>query len=65
MTTQGDAVTTRKSVRADATDPKHGMTLDELAAFVQEAMRAEIPGSTVVRMDATWRSSLKRVEVTG
>jgi hypothetical protein len=41
------------------------MTLDELAAFVQEAFRAEIPGTTVVRAVATWRSSIKRAEVKG
>lgn len=62
MTTE---VTTEKTVRAEAADAKHGMTLDELAAFVQEAMRAEIPGTTVVKAVATWRSSIKRAEVKG
>ncbi|WP_187438189.1 hypothetical protein [Actinomadura decatromicini] len=56
---------TEKTVKAEAADTKHGMTLDELAAFVQEAMRAEIPGTTVVRATATWRSSIKRIEVKG
>lgn len=60
-----DAVTTEKTVKAGAADPKHGMTLDELAAFVQEAMRAEIPGTTVVKTVATWRSTIKRAEVNG
>lgn len=58
-------MTTEKTVKAEAADPKHGMTLDELAAFVQEAMRAEIPGTTVVRATATWRASIKRAEVKG
>lgn len=58
-------MTTEKTVRAEAADPKHGMTLDELATFVQEAMRAEIPGTTVVRATATWRASIKRAEVKG
>jgi hypothetical protein len=54
---------TEKAVKARAADPKHGMTLDELAAFVQEAMRSEIPGTTTVRITSTWRSSIKRAEV--
>jgi hypothetical protein len=60
-------VTTEKSVtvKAEAVDPKGGMTLDELAAFVQEAMRAEVPGGTVVKAVATWRGGIKRVEVQG
>jgi hypothetical protein len=66
---EGDAlsnpVTTEKTVKAEAADPKRGMTLDELAAFVQEAMRAEIPGTTVVKAVATWRSNIKRAEVKG
>ncbi|WP_158079471.1 hypothetical protein [Actinomadura sp. CNU-125] len=58
-------MTTEKTVKAEAADTKHGMTLDELAALVQEAMRAEIPGHTVVKVVATWRSSIKRAEVKG
>ncbi|WP_165975225.1 hypothetical protein [Actinomadura rubrisoli] len=58
-------MTTEKTVKHDAADPKHGMTLDELAAFIQEAMRAEIPGDTIVHSTATWRSSIKRIEVKG
>ena len=56
---------TAKTVTAHAEDPKHGMTLDELAAFVQEAMRAEIPGQTIVKISATWRSSIKHAKVEG
>ncbi|GAA3958068.1 hypothetical protein GCM10023085_45690 [Actinomadura viridis] len=56
---------TEKTVRAEAADLKYGMTLDELAQFVQEAMRQEIPGDTTVKMTATWRSSIKRIEVAG
>lgn len=58
-------MTTEKTVKAEAADLKHGMTLDELAAAVQEAMREEIPGDTIVRATATWRSSIKRVEIKG
>ena len=60
-----DQVTTEKTVKADASDTKTGMTLDELAAFVQEAMRAEIPGDATVKITATWRSSIKHTEVKG
>lgn len=54
-----------RKVNAEAADAKHGMTLDEMAAFVQEAMRAEVPGGTVVRSTANWRSGIKKLEVTG
>jgi hypothetical protein len=58
-------VTVEKGARVwrKSKDPKRGMTLDELGAFVQEAMGEEIPGSTVVKMTATWRSSIKKLEV--
>lgn len=52
-----------KRIKREAADKRHGMTLDELAAFVQEAMREEVPGDTVVRMEATWRSSVKHLEI--
>lgn len=58
-------MTTEKTVKAEAADLKRGMTLDELAAVIQEAMREEIPGDTVVHATATWRSSIKRVEIKG
>ena len=45
-----------------ADDPKQGMTLDEMAAFVQQAMRAEIPGDTVVKAQVTMRGTIKRLE---
>lgn len=54
-----------KTVTADARDPKHGMTLDELGQFVQRAMRAGIDGGTVVKINATWRTSIRRAEVRG
>ncbi len=55
----------RRAVSHDATDRKHGMTLDEMAAFVQEAMRQEIPGETIVKATATWKQSVKRLEISG
>lgn len=42
-----------RTVKADAADAKRGMTLDELAAFAQETMRAEVPGDTIVKATAT------------
>lgn len=57
-------MSTAKTTSAEAADPKHGMTLDELAAFVAEARRAEIPGGTTVKATATWRSSIKKLDVT-
>ena len=58
-------VSTQKTVKAEAADPKHGMTLDELAQFVQEAFRADIPGTTTVKTVATWRGTIKRAEANG
>ncbi|MFG2001716.1 hypothetical protein ACGFNU_21450 [Spirillospora sp. NPDC048911] len=58
-------MSTEKTTTAEAADPKHGMTLDELAAFVEEARGAEIPGTTIVKATATWRSSIKKLEVKG
>ncbi|MBT2213512.1 hypothetical protein [Actinomadura sp. NEAU-AAG7] len=62
---EADGMTTEKTVKAAAEDRRHGMTLDELAAFVQEAMREEIPGDATVTVIATWRSTIRKVEVTG
>jgi hypothetical protein len=47
---------------AVADDQKAGMTLDELAVFVQEAMRHEIPGDTIVRVRVNVRGGIKRLE---
>jgi hypothetical protein len=58
-------VSTQRIVQAEACDTRNGMTLDELAGFVQEAMRQEIPGDTIVKIDVTWRCSIKRAEVRG
>lgn len=41
---------TQRSVSVEATDPKTGMTLDEMAAFVQDAMRADIDGATQIKV---------------
>lgn len=54
-----------KTLRAAADDPKRGMTLDELARFVQQAMRDGIDGTATVKVVVTWRSGIKRIEVAG
>jgi hypothetical protein len=52
-----------KTIKHEAADRKAGMTLAEVAAFVQEAVREEIPGDTIVGMEATWKSSIKRLKI--
>lgn len=48
-----------------ANDKKQGMTLDELAAFVEVAQAQRIKGSTIVRLTATWKSSIKKLRIEG
>lgn len=49
--------------RLPALDRKYGMTFGELRKFVQEAMRSDTPDSNVVRIESTWRQSIKVIEV--
>jgi hypothetical protein len=51
-----------RTVQADASDPKVGLTLDELAAFVEEARRDAIPGGTTIKARVNVRGGIKRVE---
>lgn len=55
-------MTVTRSVKAEATDQRTGMTLDELAAFIQEAMRSGVPGNTVLNARVTMRGGIKRLE---
>jgi len=50
------------TVDVKAADPKTGMTLDELAVFVQEAMRAGIAGDTPVKAVVSMRGGIKKLE---
>ena len=59
----GPTVTHSAKVQHAAADRRAGMTLDELAAFVQAAMRAEIPGTAHVAVDLTWRNTIRRLEI--
>lgn len=48
-------------ITADATDPKAGMTLDELAAFVQRCMKLGQPGDTPIRAVLGWGGQIKTI----
>lgn len=58
-------MTITRAVGAVAEDEKQGMTLDELAAFVQEAMRAEVPGAARVHVRVNMRGGIKKLETRG
>jgi hypothetical protein len=51
-----------RTVQADAVDPKTGMTLDELATYVQEALRADVPGEARIQARVNMRGGIKRLE---
>lgn len=51
-----------RTTRAEATDPKAGMTLTELAAFVQTAMRDDAPGDVPVKVIVNFRGGIKKLE---
>ena len=54
--------TTKTGEQAD----KHGMTLDEIASWVQEAMRLGIPGDTrVTAVIQIGSARIKKIEVKG
>ncbi|MEU8040897.1 hypothetical protein [Streptosporangium sp. NPDC049078] len=55
-------MTITRTVAAVAEDGKQGMTLDELAAFVQEAMRAGVPGESRIRARVNFTAGIKRLE---
>jgi hypothetical protein len=55
-------MTVTHTIRAEASDPKAGMTLTELAAFVQEAMRAEVPGEARIWVRVNFTGGIKRME---
>lgn len=47
---------------ATAEDPKQGMTLDELAAFVENARSHSIPGDARLNVRVNMRGGIKRIE---
>ncbi|GAB3750105.1 hypothetical protein [Microlunatus parietis] len=48
-------------VTRDAADPKAGLTLDELGAFVQACHRLGHPGDTPIRITIGWASQIKSI----
>lgn len=56
------AVTVSTNLKTEAADLKAGMTLDELASFVQAAMAANLPGDTRIHGAINMRTGIKRLE---
>lgn len=48
-------------ITRDAADPKQGLTLDELGAFVQACHRLGQPGDTPIRISIGWGSQIKTI----
>lgn len=44
---------------------KRGMTLDEIAKWVQDAMRLEIPGDSRPTVSIKFGAQIKKIEVKG
>ena len=53
----------QRSVSVEAIDPKAGMTLDEMAGLIQDAMRADIDGSTPVKVTVGFRSQVRTATI--
>lgn len=51
-----------RTVKVDAIDAKAGMSLNELAVFVNEARHENIPGDTPIKVRVNVRGGIKRVE---
>jgi hypothetical protein len=60
----GLEVTTRRTIIATA-EHQHGMTLDELASFLRQAMAAGLAPDTPVRVQATRKGAVTSVSVEG
>ena len=63
--TQGPQNRVQRSVSVEAIDPKAGMTLDEMAGLVQDAMRADIDGATPVKVTVGFRSQIRVATIGG
>ncbi|GAA1576085.1 hypothetical protein GCM10009678_68490 [Actinomadura kijaniata] len=59
--TDGASGSDERTVRAVAADRKQGMTLDEVTRWVQDASSARLPGDTVVKVDTTWRETIREL----
>lgn len=54
-----------RNVKAEAADAKHGMTLDELAAYVAECQDADVPGTVRIHVRVNMKGGIKAVETRG
>ncbi|WP_260290921.1 hypothetical protein [Propionibacterium freudenreichii] len=61
--TQGPQNRAQRSVSVEAIDPKTGMTLDEMAGLVQDAMRADIDGSTPIKITVGFHSQVRAATI--
>ncbi|ARO11702.1 hypothetical protein BMR99_03430 [Propionibacterium freudenreichii] len=61
--TQGPQNRAQRSVQWVAADPRTGMTLDEMAALVQDAMRADIDGATPIKVTVGFRSQVRTAKI--
>jgi hypothetical protein len=57
-------VSQTRTITNRAADQKDGMTLRELARFVQDAMTGDADQDATVKIVATWRQSIKQISVT-
>jgi hypothetical protein len=58
----GGRIVITRNVQFEATNPKAGLTLDELAVFVNEARHDGIPGDTIIKVRVNFKGGIRRVE---
>ena len=63
MALQGPQNRVQRTVSVEANNPKTGMTLDEMAGLIQDAMRADIDGSTPVKVTVGFRSQVRTAKI--
>lgn len=52
-------------IQTSATDPKVGMTVEQLGSFVQQCLRNDLPTDQPVRVRVTMSGRLKSIEISG
>ena len=52
------------SVTNVAVDKKTGMTLGDLATFVQDCMRRDMPSDAIIKAVVGWRSQITTINAT-
>lgn len=53
------------TLKNSAAEKKKGMTLDELASFVQEAMRQNLPGDAYPKVTVGWKMQIETLTIEG